>query len=235
MGNQDTASEPKTRKRRTKLGRPPGDATRIDLRERVMDVAEELFSRHGFDGVTTRAIAKQAGATPAMIHYYFDTKRDLFDAVFARRADILNRERLAKLDAYEAEYGDAVTVEGAIEAFLIPVMERLHAGGEGWRNYLALVGQVANTHSWGGEVMTRSFDPVIQRLISVIRRALPEARDEDLYWGYHCVSGALILTLSETDRIDRLSGGKCRSTDVPAITPRLINFCAAGFRNVCGG
>ena len=106
--------------------------------------------------------------------------------------------------------------------------------GEGWRNYLSLVAQVGNRHEWGGEVMTRSFDPVIQRLIAIIRKALPKASDIDLYWAYHFLSGALLLTLSETDRIDRLSGGRCRWTDIAAIEPRMVQFAAAGFRRVCG-
>jgi hypothetical protein len=155
--------------------------------------------------------------------------------VFARRADVVNRERLDLLDAYEREAGDGVTVEGAITAFLEPVMVKLDEGGPGWRHYLALVAQVGNKHEWGGEVMARSFDPVIQRMVRMIRRALPQAREEDLYWSYHFLSGALLLTLSETDRIDRLSGGKCRSTDIAAIKPRMVAFAAAGFKRICEG
>lgn len=42
-----------------------------------------------------------------------------------------------------------------------------------------------------------------------------------------------MLTLSETDRINRLSKGLCDSTDVASIEPRLIEFAAAGFKRVC--
>lgn len=224
------AAAPQPRKR---LGRPPAAEVGGDLREHILDVAEELFARHGFDGVTTRSVASQADTTGAMIYYYFDTKRALFDAAIARRANILNRERIDALDAYEAAAGDSVTLEGAISAFLHPVMEKLAKGGNEWRNYLALIAWVGNMHDWGGEVMTRSFDPVIQRLIAVIRRALPDAREDDVYWAYHFLSGALILTASGTDRIDRLSGGVCRSTDIAAIEPRMIEFAAAGFQRIC--
>lgn len=220
-------------RRTTGPGRPRATDGDGDLRERILDVAEEQFAKHGFDGVTTRSVAGLAGTTSAMIHYYFNTKRALFDAAIARRANVVNRERLEALDAYEAAAGDRATVEGAITAFLRPVMDKLDKGGDGWRNYLALIAWVGNMHDWGGEVMTRSFDPVIQRLIEVIRRALPDAREEDIYWAYHFLSGALILTASGTDRIDRLSGGKCRSTDIGAIEPRMVEFTAAGFKRIC--
>jgi AcrR family transcriptional regulator len=218
-----------------KVGRPQKDSREKEAREAILDVAEERFSRHGFHGVTMREVAGRAGVNTALIHYYFNSKRALFDAVFLRRAELINRERIDAMDAYEARMGDAVTVEGAIEAFLSPVLTRLHTGGEGWRNYFALVGLVNSTTAWGGEVMTRYFDPVIHRLIALIQRALPDAKMEDLYWSYNFLSGSLTLTLAETGRIDRLSSGICKSDDIPAVEPRMIAYAAAGFRRVCGG
>lgn len=214
-------------------GRPPRNGADSDLRERILDVAEEQFAKQGYEAVSTRGVARAVNANPAMIHYYFNSKRELFDAVFARRADVVNKERMDELNAYAAGAGGDVTVEGAIAAFLRPVLVKLDSGDPGWRHYLALVAQVGHIHEWGGAVMTNSFDPVVRRLIELVGKALPEARAQDLYWGYHFLSGALMLTLSETDRIDRLSEGACRSTDIAAIEPRLVEFAAAGFRQVC--
>jgi AcrR family transcriptional regulator len=214
-------------------GRPRASQADGDLSERILDVAEEQFAKHGFDGVTTRSVARLAGTTSAMIHYYFNSKRALFDAAVDRRANIVNRERLAALDAYEAEAGEDVTVEGAISAFLRPVMDKLEHGGPGWRNYLALIAWVGNMQEWGGEVMTRSFDPVVKRLVEVVGKALPDAREQDIYWAYHFLSGALILTASGTDRLGRLSGGLCESSDISTLEPLMVEFTAAGFRRIC--
>jgi AcrR family transcriptional regulator len=203
------------------------------VRERILDVAEEDFAKRGYEAVSTRAVAARAGVTAAMIHYYFNTKRELFDAVFARRAEVVNRERMHELDAYAAAAGKKATVNGAVAAFLRPVLARLATGDAGWRNYFALVAQVGHIHEWGGAVMTQWFDPVVQRLIDIVGGTLPGARKSDLYWSYHFLSGALMLTLSETDRIDRLSKGECRSTDIAAIEPRLVSYTAAGFRRLC--
>ncbi|MDX2237438.1 MAG: TetR family transcriptional regulator [Hyphomonadaceae bacterium] len=236
MSTATARSAPSARAKRPpgpRPGRPAAALAEADLRGRILDVAEALFAKHGFDGVTTRAIAQAAAATTGMIHYYFTTKQALFDAVFARRADVVNAERLAALSAYERDAGDAVTVEGAIAAFLRPVLAKLAAGDDGWRNYLILIAQAAHNHEWGGAVMTRAFDPVVERLIALIRRALPHAQDADLYWAYYSLSGALMLALAQTDRIDRLSNGVCRAMDVAALEPRMIAFAAAGFKRVC--
>lgn len=219
-----------------RLGRPPKTERAEETRDRILDAGEQLFAKNGFHGVTVRQITRAAGVDVALAHYYFGTKRGLFDAVFLRRAEILNKERMASLDRYEAAApGGKPTVEGIIEAFLAPVLEIWGRGGPGWDHYFALVAQVNNTPEWGGETMARYFDPLIQRLIAALRKAMPGTRDEDLYWSYQFLSGALTLAFAQTGRIDRLSGGLCRSTDAAAVLARLPRFTAAGFRAVCEG
>jgi len=214
-------------------GRPPKRAQAPDTSETILDVAEDLFSKHGFYGVTIREVAREAGVDTALVHYYFGAKRGLFDAVFLRRAEILNSDRLAALSAYEREAGDNLTVEGVIEAFLKETLEWGEKGGPGWKHYFALVAQANANPLWGGETMTRYFDPVIDRTIGLLKKAMPGARDEDLYWAYHNLSGALTLTLGETGRLDRLSGGLCRSGDLPTAYANMARFAAAGFRALC--
>ena len=74
----------------------------------------------------------------------------------------------------------------------------------------------------------------MQRFIEAIRLALPDAADRDIYWAYHFLSGALTLTFAETGRIDKLSGGACKSSDLASVHERLVPYCAAGFRALCG-
>ena len=89
-----------------------------------------------------------------------------------------------------------------------------------------------NTPAWGGEPMHRFFDPVVHQLVDMLKIALPGAEMRDLYWGYQFLTGAMMLTLSETGRIDQLSDGLCRSTDLEAVRDRLYAWCAAGLSEV---
>jgi hypothetical protein len=82
-------------------------------------------------------------------------------------------------------------------------------------------------------MMSRLFDELVQEFIDALRKALPGARDEDIYWCYHNLSGALTLTLANTGRIDKLSRGKCKSADFQAAYDHMIPFTAAGFRKLC--
>jgi AcrR family transcriptional regulator len=211
--------------------RPGRPRIRVDSANRgnvILDAAEALFSVHGFHGVTIRQVAEEAGVDPALLGYYFDSKRGLFDAVLLRRAEIVNANRLLSMARYEAASA-TLTVEGCLESFFEPVFEWWETGGTGWKNYLRLIALVNNTPAWGSDTMTRFFDPVIRKLIELLRKVLPDASDTELYWSYHFVSGALSLSFAETGRIDQLSGGKCRSGDVQAVRERMAAFLAPGF------
>ncbi len=51
------------------------------MRERLLEVALELFSRHGYSGTTVSAIVTAAGVTQPMLYYYFKNKQALFEAL----------------------------------------------------------------------------------------------------------------------------------------------------------
>ena len=203
----------------------------MTTRDRILDAAETLFAQDGYAGVSVRQIMSQAGADVSLAYYHFKSKRDLFDQVMLRRAEHLNDIRLKALEAVEERHpDDAPTVEEIIGAFTNPLLDLLAADHEEWKHYFRLVAQINNSPEWGGELMTRYFDPLVRRFIGALRKALPDCSDEDLYWSYHFLSGALTLTFAETGRIDNLSGGVCRSSDMASINERMPTFLAAGFR-----
>src|SRR3954467_2188023 len=65
------------------MGRRPG----IDGRELILTAALKLFSQEGIDGVSIRAVNREAGLGPASVHYHFGTKEALLDAVLHRYGD----------------------------------------------------------------------------------------------------------------------------------------------------
>jgi AcrR family transcriptional regulator len=201
---------------------------RAESMEQILDAAEFLFSRNGLYGVTLSDVAKRVGIHTTLVHYYFQDKQTLFEAVFARRAGVTSSRRMTALEEYEAEAGDSPTVEGALHAFLDTDLDLYYEGGEHWMNYGAFSARVSNTPE-GAALMDVHFDPVVLKLVGILKRALPDYPAEDIFWGYHFVTGALMNTLARTGRIDRLSGGVCRSDDFPAVKQRITRFMAAGF------
>lgn len=202
--------------------------------EKILDAAERLFSIHGYDGVTMRKIARDAGVDVALANYHFGRKIDVFNSVFQRRADMLNNSRRNALRKCQQAAGKkGPKVEQIIEAFLRPLETAQEITDQGWKHYLALIAYVNNSPVWGEKMMSDLFDSLVQEYIEALKNALPNGKIEDIYWCYQNMSGALTLTFAQTGRIDKLSSGKCHSNDFKAAYDNMIPFMAAGFKAVC--
>ncbi|MEU0008203.1 TetR family transcriptional regulator [Streptomyces sp. NPDC006314] len=60
-------------------GRPPRTES-ADTRDRILTAAREEFSERGYEKTSVRGIAKAAGVDSALVHHYFGTKEQVFEA-----------------------------------------------------------------------------------------------------------------------------------------------------------
>jgi AcrR family transcriptional regulator len=79
-----TDAPPKVAPRKRTRGRRPTAET-ADLRATLLDAALACFVRGGIAATSLRDIAKEAGVTPALVHYYFGDKAQLQEAVVTER------------------------------------------------------------------------------------------------------------------------------------------------------
>ena len=56
-----------------------------DKQIQIIETAEALFADRGYDGISVRDIADEAGVNVAMISYYFGSKEKLMEAIFELR------------------------------------------------------------------------------------------------------------------------------------------------------
>ncbi|MEX3950049.1 TetR/AcrR family transcriptional regulator [Paraburkholderia sp. EG287B] len=66
-------------------GRRRAGAADLDMRERLLASATQLFGEQGIAATTMAQIAEAAGVTSAMVHYYFTNREKLLDAVVEER------------------------------------------------------------------------------------------------------------------------------------------------------
>ena len=202
-----------------------------DTKQRILDVAEQMFADQGFAGTSLRSIIAAAEVNLAAVHYHFRSKEALLEAVVVRRLEPLNRERLELLDKYErqaAQWGPSV--EKILEAFLAPPIRFIRNTPEGGL-YGKLLGRI---HSEPGTLFAgiakKHFVHVLERFKAALRRALPEIPAEDFFWRLHFTIGAMAHTLGRSELLEVMSGGVCKSSDAETAIPQLIDFLSAGFR-----
>ena len=203
-----------------------------DTKQQILDAAECLFSEHGIEAVPLRRIIAEAGVNSAAIHYHFGSKEGLVRAVFARRFDPINRERMDMLDTAETDSGDRpISVEAVLYAIVSPPFRADH-GGEAGGTYRRLAGRLFTERAGYLEMIINDvFGEVERRFDAALTRALPELPEVDRSWRKYMAMGAMIFVLREQDWIRKASCGVCDAdADVDGTIRRVVQFMAAGLR-----
>lgn len=201
--------------------RANGDQTK----EKILDAAEQLFGEQTFDTVSLRDITNRAKVTLALASYHFGTKDNLFSAVVARRADLLNQMRRERLQALEAS--GRLTIEALFDAFMQPLFIQTQSGGDGWRAYVQVISKLAQTNRWL-DLLKENFDETANLFISRLRPLTPGLSEENLMRGFSFTLQLMLQAVSRNRRLDSLSGGKFSANDLDRSYEALLCYATAG-------
>ncbi|MDR1201384.1 MAG: TetR/AcrR family transcriptional regulator [Tannerellaceae bacterium] len=70
-----------------------------EVRERILDVARELFIKNGYKGTSVRDIAAASETNVAMVNYYFHSKYNLFEIIFEEAFNRLQKKIFSTLSS----------------------------------------------------------------------------------------------------------------------------------------
>jgi AcrR family transcriptional regulator len=83
-------------------GRPP-KADAADTKELLLQAALALFAANGFEGTSVRDVARSVGLSESVLYAHFASKRDLFEAAFARVGPVSATRALEDLADADAD------------------------------------------------------------------------------------------------------------------------------------
>jgi AcrR family transcriptional regulator len=201
----------------------------MNTKTRLLDTAERLFAQHGIEATSLRIITSEAGVNLAAVNYHFQSKEALMHAVIARRLNPINEQRLAMLDAFEAEAGDGpVPLEQVLDALLRPIFEMLSGPGKEFGPMMSRI--FTESSDLAGKIFQKHLAHVLARFFPALERAVPHLPRTELLWRMQFMLGAVAHTIGGARVLQVLSGGKCYSSDVEGTLQRLESFLLAGFR-----
>lgn len=232
MADMDSAgARGKGARQRARRGRPTAQADEIDPRERLLDVAEQLFAEHGYRGASVRDVARGALVNQALIAYYFGSKEGLYLAVFERRGRPMMVERTHLLDEALRRAGRGrVPLRELIHAFVYPPLRMAIADGEGARAFVKLQARLHNEPpDLEKKLRTSFYDRTTLAFAREFCRALPNLPERTVWWRLTCLMGIYIYTASHTGRLERISKGRASTRDFDAALAEIIAFAEAGF------
>jgi AcrR family transcriptional regulator len=202
----------------------PSDQTRTA----ILAAAERLYADRGFGDVTLRDIVAEANVNLAAVNYHFGSKDELIAELFVTRSLALNKERLRELrEAEEAGNGRA-DISEVLRALVGPTL----------RGCLGPANQTSTPARFMIRVSIESV-PAIRRIrnreidhlrkfVAAMRRSLPDRSDVELYWGLHFALAMAQQTVRDSERLAKLSEGKCDVDDVEGVIDRVVSVAVMG-------
>ncbi len=203
----------------------------IDTKQTILDTAERLIASKGIDGVSLRSITSEAKVNLAAVHYHFGSKEALVEKVFERRVTPLNQRRIEMLTAAELAAGDGpLPVEDVLRALIEPAI-RLYQDQDSQRTFTRMCGRI---YAEQAEYVQRIFDDLFREIVvrfgTAFERALPDVPAPERSWRVHFSVGAMIHTMTDSEKIRRFSNGLCDPSDTEQTIDQMVRFCAAGMR-----
>lgn len=204
-------------------------------KERILDAAEELFSRHGYYGASIRQITKHCNVELSLARYYFGSKDELFRQAIARRADVICQAILSNLEQAEADaQGQPLSLEAIAEALVSEPLERMYGPEAGWSNYLRLLAQLGSLGERPDLLspLSERHAPVFERFAAALQKALPECPRENIYWSLHFLHAMLGHLINDLFLMEQLSAGLCKPSDIKTAQAKLVRYAVGGFLNM---
>jgi AcrR family transcriptional regulator len=202
----------------------PSDQTRTA----ILAAAERLYADHGFGDVTLRDIVAEANVNLAAVNYHFGSKDELIAELFVTRSLALNRERLRELRAAEEAGSGRAELSDILRALVGPTL-RGCLGSERERSTAARFMIRASIESVPPirRIRNREIDH-LRKFIVAMRRALPDRSDVELYWGLHFALAMAQQTVRDSERLTKLSEGKCDLNEVEGVIARVVEMAVMG-------
>ncbi|MEY2777713.1 MAG: hypothetical protein RLY30_1811 [Pseudomonadota bacterium] len=202
---------------------------------RLLDAAERLLAQHGLEGTSVRMITGEAKANIASVTYHFGSKEALVQAVFRRRLDWLNAERLRALNTLErAAQGAPLKPSQIVDAFFGTLLRMGQNPDQGGPIFLQLLGRTMTEPSkFIDSLLAQEHEAVIRRFKRALFHALPQVPKAEIVWRFHFMLGATAYAIAGADQLSMIVGlrGKASaSQQIDQLQTRLMSFLLGGLR-----
>ena len=192
-------------------------------RASILDAAERLYADRGFADVTLRDIVAAAGVNLAAVNYHFGSKDELIAELFVTRSLATNRERLNELKSAEAAGGGRAGIDAILCALVGPTLRGcLGPGNERSTAARFMIRASIESVPPIRRIKNREIDH-LRKFAGAMRRSLPGRNEVDLYWGLHFALAMAHQTIRDSERLTKISEGKCDLNDVAGVIERVVS------------
>lgn len=212
-----------------------GDAGEKSVQDRLIEAAEELFCRRGFNETSVRDIAAGAECNVASVNYYFGGKDNLYLEVWRRRLVFMRDIRLASIEKVMAA-SDRPQLEDLLRSYAVSFIEPLIDGSPHCRFINLMAREMIEPHLPKDMYVTEMVAPVLDAFRDALLEICPWLDKGSVPMVIFSVVGQLLMhTVCVKEMFEGSSHPDLSKIDLNAIVNHVVEFSAAGIRGYTKG
>ncbi|MFA5554665.1 MAG: TetR/AcrR family transcriptional regulator [Phycisphaerae bacterium] len=196
------------------------------VREKLLDVAERLFTEQGFSHTSVRDLTKNAGCNIAAVNYHFGGKDQLYKAMFHRHMDRVFAKQIANIN--KVMTSESPTLENFLETTFRTSLEALDSSDGRIPVLKLIVRENLNPHMKEKVVKLESFSNFLEQVCEALVKLVPGLSNDRAFLCFCSLQGMVLQPLLFHDFYAEI--GKNVSVDI--IINHMVDFAAAGIRAV---
>jgi len=205
------------------------------VRDRLLEVAEQLFAERGFDGTSIRDLAAAAGCNVASVNYYFGGKEKLYGEIWRRNLHLLRDTRIASIDKVLSESAGVPCLEDLLRSFACAFIGPLVDESGGPRLIRLMAREMINPHlpaSMFGDDVIRPTLSAMQQALAKVCPELPESKVPLVVFS---LIGQLIHTIWVKMMQHSMDDEALAMFEPARVIDHIVAFSAAGITAYAGG
>jgi AcrR family transcriptional regulator len=206
------------------------DVMERTVQDRLIEAAEELFCRRGYNETSVRDIAAIAGCNVASVNYYFGGKDHLYLEIWRRRLAFMRETRLASIEKVMSASSQP-QLEDLLRSYATSFIEPLIAGSPHCRFINLMAREMIDPHLPRDMYLDEMVRPVVDALSRALLKICPGLDASRISLIIFSIVGQLLMhtvcvkEMFEGSHQPDLAGG-----DLDTIVDHVVKFSAAGIR-----
>jgi len=177
--------------KRVAMDRSTSDDLARNTKVRLLDAAEQLYTKAGQDSLSLRDLTELAGVNLAAVNYHFGSKNALVCAMVARRLDAINEMRTTELPRLEKSLRDGLRCEHIFAALAKSVMQSNFDVIESSANCDFAIRVSTDLSEPLRQFLALRYVHVQDRYMAAFARVTPWLTPDEVAWQINCVAFAL--------------------------------------------
>ncbi|HSW00377.1 MAG TPA: CerR family C-terminal domain-containing protein [Sedimentisphaerales bacterium] len=212
----------------------PNQDTRNDtngrgVQDRLIEAAEDLFCRRGFNDTSVRDIAAAADCNVASVNYYFGGKDSLYLEIWRRRLAQMHESRLASIEMVMSAGGQP-RLEDLLRSHAVSFIEPLIEGDRQCRFVNLMAREMIDPHLPREVFLAEMVKPVLSALSKALMEICPWLNEANAQVAILLMVGQLIHAVCAKELFEESSHGEPFQLELENLVEHIVKFSAAGIR-----